>query len=256
MSCRPPHRRGALAVMLAITIGLPRRPPLLLLLPLVGLWLWSLLSSGWSDSSDGAVLAADRWLLYAAALVLLGWLVGGDRRLPVVLLGGVSAGVLGIGAWMLARMLAGHGPALFIGTRLNDPLGYVNGQAGYLLVGLWPCLALAERRGSRGAAPLAGAGMAGVVVLIALGLLTRSRSWGIALVGSALLLLVLVPGRSRRAAALLVGGLATAAISSSLSSVWRSPSPLSQAPTVASTRHAALAVLLAGVVSGVGGLPL
>ena len=34
---------------------------------------------------------------------------------------------------------------LFLAGRLNEPLGYVNGQAGLLLVGVWPLVALAER---------------------------------------------------------------------------------------------------------------
>ena len=156
-----PIALGALALVLALAVGVPRRLPVAALAPLLGLWLWSLLSSGWSDSSDAAHLAADRWLLYAATLALLCWAVDDDRRRATVLLTGAAAGVLGVAVWMLARMLGGHGPALFLGTRLNDPLGYVNGQAGYLLVGVWPCLALAERRGTKHAV-LAGAGVSGV----------------------------------------------------------------------------------------------
>ncbi len=65
----------------------------------------------------------------------------------MALFGGVAAGVFGVTIWILARMLGGHGPELFLGTRLNDPLGYVNGQAAYLLIAAWPSLALAERQG-------------------------------------------------------------------------------------------------------------
>ena len=42
-------------------------------------------------------------------------------------------------------MLAGSGDELFLYGRLNEPLGYVNGQSGYLLLGVWPLIALAER---------------------------------------------------------------------------------------------------------------
>src|SRR5437588_177428 len=92
--------------------------------------------------------------------------VGISRRGPS------AAGVLGVAIWMLSRMLGGHGGALFLGTRLNSPLGYVNGQAGYLLVAVWPCLAISERRGSRRAAMPAGAALGGMVILTGLGLLT------------------------------------------------------------------------------------
>ncbi len=146
-----PIALGALGLVLALAIGVPRRLPIAALAPLLGLWLWSLVSASWSDSSDAAHLAAARWLLYAAALALLCWAIADDRRRGTVLLTGAAAGIVGVAVWMLARMLGGHGAGLFLGTRLNDPLGYVNGQGGYLLAGLWPCLALAERRG-RGAA--------------------------------------------------------------------------------------------------------
>lgn len=175
-----PIALGALALALALMIGARHRPSptaLVALAALVGLWLWSLASSSWGESADAAHIAANRWLLYAAAFAVLWWMVGNDRRRALALLTGVAAGVLGVAIWMLARMLGGHGPALFLGTRLNDPLGYVNGQAGYLLVAVWPCLALAERRGARGPA-IAGLGMAGIVVLVGLGLLTQSRRTG------------------------------------------------------------------------------
>ncbi len=68
---------GALGVALALSVsGLAPRPPLTLLVPLLGLWLWSLISSGWSDSTDASHTAADRWLLYAATVAVLGWIHG------------------------------------------------------------------------------------------------------------------------------------------------------------------------------------
>ena len=65
-------------------------------------------------------------------------------------------------------MLAGSAEELFLAGRLNEPLGYVNGQAGYLLLGVWPLIAAAERakRPLIGAAGLAGAtGLLGLVLL-------------------------------------------------------------------------------------------
>ena len=245
-----PIALGALGLVLAIAVGVPRRLPIAAVAPLLGLWLWSLVSSGWSESSDAAHLAAARWLLYAAALALLCWAVADDRRRGTVLLGGAAAGIVGVAVWMVVRMLDGHGAALFLGTRLNDPLGYVNGQGGYLLAGLWPCLALAERRGRKGAAVLAGAGLSGVVLLAALGLLTQSRSWGIALLVTTLLLLVAIPGRRRRAVAVVLVGVAVALLYTPLAHVWRHPSAAG-VPTTETTHHAAVAILIATIATGV-----
>jgi hypothetical protein len=66
------------------------------------------------------------------------------------------------------RLLAGSGDELFLVGRLNEPLGYVNGQAGYLLMGVWPLIALAERARRP---LLAGAGLGGATFLGALVLL-------------------------------------------------------------------------------------
>ena len=228
-----PIALGALALALTGAVATRRRPPLGLLLPLVGLWLWSLISSGWADSADNAIQAANRWLLYAAAVAVVWWALDRDRRRGVALMTGAGAGVLGVALWMLVRMLSGHGPDLFLGTRLNDPLGYVNGQAGYLLVGAWPLLALAEGRGTKSGAVVAGLGMFGVVVLVGVGLLAQSRSWEAALVVTLLLLLIGVPGRRRRAAALVVAAGALAAAFTTIAAVWRRPSPHTGLVTVA-----------------------
>jgi O-Antigen ligase len=245
-----PIALGALGLVLALAVGVPRRLPIAALAPLLGLWLWSLVSSSWSESSDAAHLAAARWLLYAAALALLCWAVADDRRRGTVLLTGAAAGVVGVAAWMLIRMLTGHGATLFLGTRLNDPLGYVNGQGGYLLAGLWPCLALAERRGPKGTAILAGAGLSGVVLLAALGLLTQSRSWAIALVVTTVVLLVAIPGRRRRGVAVVLVGVVVALLYTPLAHVWRHPNALG-VPTAATTHHAAVVIVIATIASGV-----
>ncbi len=245
-----PIALGALGLLLALAVAAPRPPPVALLAPVLGLWLWSLVSSAWSDSADASRIAANRWLLYAAAIALLAWALAGDRRRASVLLTSAAVGVLGVATWMLVRMLAGHGPALFLGTRLNDPLGYVNGQAGYLLAAAWPCLALAERRGSRAAAPVAGIGMAGLVVLLGLGLLAQSRSWEVALAGAVVVLEAVVPGRRRRAAVLLLVAATITAIYAPLAHVWRHPNGATGVATVAATRHAAIAILTGAFAAG------
>ncbi len=245
-----PIALGALGLVVALAVAAPRLPPMALLAPVVGLWLWSLLSAGWGDSTDAARIAADRWLLYAAAIVVLAWALARDRRRAVVLLTSASAGVLVAAAWMLARMLDGNGQSLFLATRLNDPLGYVNGQAAYLLVAAWPCLALAEHRGSRASGAIAGIGMASLVALLGLGLLCQSRSWEVALAAAVVLLEAAIPGRRRRAAALLLAGATMAAIYTPVAGVWRHPNPVTGLVTAGAARYAAVAILVAALAAG------
>jgi hypothetical protein len=244
-----PIALGALALGLGLTVGAPRRPPLAALVPLLGLWLWSLLSSGWADSPEAAHTAANLWLLYAAALACIWWAVGNDRRRALALLRGASVGVLCVAGWILLRMLAGDGPALFYRTRLTYPLGYADGQAGFMLLALWPCLALAERRGSRTAAVLAGAGLGGVVVLVGVALLSQSRSWAVGLIAVTVFMLAALPGRRRRLAAVLLVGAAIGSAYTWLSNVNHHPNPLSGLPSSTSTRSAAVAIVLAAVLA-------
>ncbi len=233
---------GVSALLVALAIAMPRRPPRAAVATLLGLALWSLISSGWADSADDARVAADRWFLYAVALALLARLIGGERRRAELLIAGAATGVAAVLAWMLVQMLRSHGASLFLGNRLNDPLGYVNGEAGYLLAGVWPCCALAQRRAS---APLAGLGLGGLVALVGVGALARSRSWELALIVSALVIVAIFPGRRRRLAILLVAGVAIFAIHHALSAV-SGPALATQA----AVEHAAAAILAAAAISG------
>lgn len=245
-----PIALGALGLVVALAVAGARLPPVALLAPVLGLWVWSLISAGRSDSTDAAHIAANRWLLYGAAIVVLAWALAGDRRRAVVLLTSASAGVLVVAAWMLARMLDDSGQSLFLATRLNDPLGYVNGQAAYLLAAAWPCLALAEHRGSRASGVLAGIGMATLVALLGLGLLCQSRSWEVALAAAVVLLELAVPGRRRRAVALLLAGATVTAIYAPVSGVWRHPSPVTGLVAPGAVRHAAAAIVVGAIAAG------
>ena len=110
-----PIALGALALALTGAVATRRRPPLGLLLPLVGLWLWSLISSGWADSADNAIQAANRWLLYAGGSRSRVVGLDRDRRRGVALMTGAGAGVLGVALWMLVRMLERSRAGLFLG---------------------------------------------------------------------------------------------------------------------------------------------
>jgi O-Antigen ligase len=207
---------GPLALLLiASAIGLllarPAMPRGIAAVAMLGLLFfagWSLLSMGWAESADRALTEGDRWILYGVFLLLAILLIG-DRRDGEVFLFSTVLAVLGVAAYDLIRMLAGDGPSLFGGSRLLEPLGYVNGLGGYFLLGFWPLVAVAER--ARGHA-LAGLAAGAATLLAALVLLTESRGTVFAFAASALVVLALLPGRNRRAWLLLVilAGLGTA----------------------------------------------
>lgn len=187
--------------LIAVAIGLlltrPALPKGISGIAVLGLLLfagWSLLSMGWGESADHALTEGDRWILYGVFLLVLVLLVG-DRRDGEIFLFSTVLAVLGVAAYDLAKMLAGDGPSLFGGSRLLEPLGYVNGLGGYLLLGFWPLVAVAER--ARGHVP-AGLAAGAATLLAVLVLLTESRGTVFALAASALVVVVLLPGRNRR----------------------------------------------------------
>jgi O-antigen ligase len=194
---------GPLALaLIALAIGLvlarPALPQGLAAIALAALLLfavWSLLSIGWAESADRALTEGDRWLLYGVFLLVLLLLIE-ERRDGEVFVASAAVGVLGIAAYDLVKMLGGDGQSLFEGSRLLEPLGYVNGLGGFFLLGFWPLVALAER--TRWHA-LAGAAVGGASLLASLVLLTDSRGTVFAFAASAFLVLLLVPGRNRRA---------------------------------------------------------
>lgn len=204
----------------ALIVRPPRlaRPALVALAGLAALGAWSLASTLWAQSIEQAVLDSNRLLVYAVLLALLLVLVR-SARAALWLTGALAAAA---GAYVVveyARLSAGDGASLFLGGRLDQPLGYVNGLAAFHLLALWPALALAERR----TRPLlAGLGL-GLAVLI-VGLLALSQSRGVALAAglSVSVLLALVPGRLRRACALLALGMAVALLAGPATDVYAS----------------------------------
>src|SRR3979409_1162898 len=62
---------GILVVALALAVARTAAPPARALVAVGGgaaLGVWAVLSRGWGESADAALVAGDRWLLYAAAL--------------------------------------------------------------------------------------------------------------------------------------------------------------------------------------------
>lgn len=178
-------------------------PALLALLGLAGLAAWSLLSTTWAESADQALTEANRWLFYTAlfgAMVLLLQ----DAQVARLLIACTTLAVLGVTLYIVATMLLGHGSSLFFANRLHEPMGYINGLAGYLMLGFWPLAALAERARPR---TLAAAGMSGAMLLAGILMLTQTRAVVLSFAVAALVLLALFEGRRRRLwAFLLVAG--------------------------------------------------
>jgi O-Antigen ligase/Tetratricopeptide repeat len=231
----------------AVAPDRPRLVPAVALGSLVALWGWSRLSASWAESADQALVVTGRWALYAAMLAALVLLMRTrrDRWLPLAF---ATAGVMIVAAYVLLRMLEGDVESLFFGGRLRDPLGYANGQAGYFLLGFWPCVALAEQTRSKA---LAGLGAGCAVALGALLILSQTRGVLPAVVASGLVVMLLVPGRPRRVWALAAIGLGLAAIAGPLLDVY-SEVPDGRPADPQLVEDAARLVLLAAALVGLG----
>jgi hypothetical protein len=239
---------GLLALAVALTVvrpTLPSRPALAVLGGLAGLAVWSRVSEGWAESTFQAALYADRWTLYAAFLLVVTLLL--RRRVDAnFLIGGATAGVLAVALYLVARMALGGEEGLFLSGRLNEPLEYINGEAGLFLIALWPLIAVAERRHPVWS-PLA---LAGATVLAGLLLLGQARGVVIGLLLAALVLVAAVPGRRDRVWVLLALAAATAAAAGPLLDVYQQRG--ATAPPDATVRSAAGWLILVSVLAGLG----
>lgn len=240
---------GLLALGVAVALALPARlsrPMLLAGGGLVALAGWALASRAWAPSPEAASLDANRTVVLTVFFVVACLLVR-DRRLAVWALAAATAGALVVAAWVLGEMTFGGARELFVGGRLNRPLGYINGQGCVFALALFPALAVAERARSRA---VAGTG-AGVVALLA-GLALLSQSRGVA-IGATLaigVLLAVVPGRLRRLGALAVAALGVAVASSTLLDVHAAGFDGRAVPD-GTARSAALVLLGASLAAGV-----
>ena len=234
-----------LAAALAFVVATRERPSATALAAvggLTGLWLWSLVSRGWADRADLALVAANRWALYAAIMTALVLLVGRDRRVASALVGACAAASWGIAVYLLVAMLLPGAQGLFLGINLNNPIGYANGQANLLLLGFWPLVAVAEdaRHKLRSALAIGGATVIGALLLAA-----QRRGSLLALVVSGLLLLALVPGRRTRLWILVAVVAGVGVAGGAISPLYQHPDP-SGVASVHNIHQAAVAALLAG----------
>jgi hypothetical protein len=244
---------GFLALALTLLIAASRYPSgraMAALLALGGLWLWSLLSSEWSDSPARALIGADRWALYLGVLAVLLLVVRRDDKTSVWLIWAFMVPWAVITGWLTIRLLGGH-TDLFLSTRLNKPLGYVNGQADYLVLGFWPLVAVAEniRKPIYAGLAVFGATLLGCVLLLA-----QSRGSFLALAASAVLILAVVPGRRKRFWVLLTIVAGCAAAYTKLEPVWRdtltAPTRIDPAKLETAVQTGLVLAVVAGVVFG------
>lgn len=245
-----PVALALIAALSALLVAGRPKPPPLALVAVGGLGLlaaWAALSTLWAESADQALVATGRWLLYAVLLALLVLLVRDDRAARRLVMAGALA-TAAFAAYLCVRLALPGSGDLFLGGRLDDPLGYVNGQAGHLLLALWPALAVAEvARRPR----VAGAALALAVILAGLILLSQSRAVALAALLSVALLLAVVPGRRRRAWCLLTLALGVALAAGPLLDVYGATSPGSRRPDEGASRVAVLLLCGAAAVAGI-----
>lgn len=202
---------GLVAASAVAVVARPTRPsgPAALALGgLLGLGVWSLASTAWAESVENAVVSGNLWLVYGALLLLMLVLLRGERH-SAVLLGAAGLGVAAVAISVLARLLGGDPGSLFLGGRLNSPLGYINGEGCLFVVGFWLCFAAAETR----RALLAGPAVGMATLMACLAIPSQSRGTALAMLGSLIVVVALAPGRTRRIYGLLVvaAGVAAAA---------------------------------------------
>jgi hypothetical protein len=202
----------------------------------------------WAESKESAWTEINRLAFYAALFAIVLFTVRDRRtgRLVVLILG---SGALLTSLILTGSFLLGHGQGAFLGRRLDSPIGYINGTAGLLVIGIWPWIAYAEtasRRMVRAASLAAAALIAGTCVL------TESRAIVPASALTGALVLLCAPERARRLANLaLVAVAVTIGLPATLR-VYSSGGAADRllAPSPGVLRAAAAAIVLGALVAG------
>lgn len=210
---------------------------------LLGIGIWASASRLWAESVQRAAVDGNRWMVVAMTLVLALGLITSRRsgRIAVLALG---TGIGAVAAYVLVRIFVSEPSAVFLGGRLNEPLGYINGQACLFVMGFWVAVSVAERP-----APLvAGLGAAAAALFGSLVVLSQSRGAVLAAAASIVVVVGVVPGRLRRIVALsaIAAGVFSASIWLLDVYVVAQAGPL----TTETTRAAAAGVVLSMVVAG------
>lgn len=192
-----PYAVAAGIILVGVAIGArrPTRAAVLALGALLALAGWQALSLVWTPARSLGRDEVLLTLLYAVvfAVAAQSSRSGLDRLLAVALVGlGVSAVAVGTG---IAIVAGGEPETFFPQGRLVFPVSYVNANAAFFLVGFWPAVVLAARRGTPVFVRAAAGG--GAAALLAGWAMTQSKGGGVALAVSAAAVFGLCPARLR-----------------------------------------------------------
>jgi hypothetical protein len=208
----------------------PSPPALLALAALGGMAILETISISYSAvptlARDEALLTVFYAAVFAVPALILR--TREDRAYAAATIAAGSAGVAVFTAFAL--VLRAHPETLFYGGRLNFPVSYPNAQAAFVLIGFWPAIAVAARRGLP--VWLRAVSVGGATAMLCGWLLTQSKGGALGLLVSAGVVFVV----SRRRLRLLV----PFALACALAALGALPltAPLRSQTTVASFRSA------------------
>ena len=238
------------SVVLLVLVALVSRPRMArpAAIALTGLGLLLALSAAsmlWAESRQSAWTSANRLALYTV-LFTLGVLTLRELRTARMVMVILGAPALLTAVVLDVLFITGGGSGAFHTSRLDSPIGYINGTAGLLAIGIWPWIAAAESELSR---RWRAAAIAGASLIAATAVLTQARAAVLATVIAGLFVLVASPGRTRRAVNLIIV-LASVAVSLRWTlAVYHGGLMGSYAPPPSSTLQAAGWSILAGAVT-------
>ena len=141
---------------------------------------WTILSVLWSPNRGAAWLGAAQTVFYLLAFwIAVGLIALGASRRWVLLASAVGPTVVAI---LTLTVLVPRIGELFENDRLLGTVGYFNGEAAFLLIPFWVAIYLAGSR--RVNVLLRGLVLAGIVLSVALAVLTQSRGAMVAMAAS------------------------------------------------------------------------
>ena len=163
---------------------------------------WSYGTIAWAAVRDAALDGSNKGFLYFLAFGLLAaWPLSAGAVWPVVLGFGAVVGFEGVLAVEQASR-ASDLSQFMIGSRLSEPLGYPNASGALFMIVAWLMVGLASRRWIPVPARGIAVGLAGLNAM--LNLLTESRGSIFTLPLVAIAFFVVVPGRLRSVAAVVL----------------------------------------------------
>ncbi len=241
---------ATLAVLAVLILTVPvrlARPAVAALACLVGLAVWSAVSVLWAESEDSAWTEANRLSFYAASFGVSLWCIRSVRSARTV----VAALAVALGVFVVVVTVRLFSPpSEFDAFRLVEPLGYVNGMAGSLMMAVWVFLGLIHW--PRLPSLLSGGAVALATLSGCLLVLTQSRAVVPAIAASAVVLFLFAPQRVPRAWALIVVCGATAAAVPTLLDVYQQVDQVGEraTPTEDAVQRAALAAVVVSLAAG------